>query len=73
MAKKQTFGDKAKKGQKQEKKDINFFGTREDMVVKEIKSGDDVIKIIAKDDKGMYVTSPEHVGSGLADPWARRG
>ncbi|MBU0650565.1 hypothetical protein KKC59_01495 [bacterium] len=68
MAKKQTFGDKAKKNQKDIKKEYNFFGTKSDMIVKEIKEGDAVVKVIAKDDKGLYVTYPEHVNSGLADP-----
>ena len=68
MAKKQTFGDKVKKGAKKSAAEINFFGTRADMVVKEISEGDVVTQVVAKDAKGLYVTSPEHVDSGLADP-----
>jgi hypothetical protein len=68
MAKKQTFESKASKGKQQEKKDYNFFGTKADMIVKEITEGDIVVKVIAKDNKGLYVTYPEHVDSGLSDP-----
>jgi hypothetical protein len=68
MAKKQTFGDKAKKGQKLQKEEHNFFGTRTDMVVKEIKEGETVVKIIAKDDKGLYLTESKYIGTGIADP-----
>ena len=68
MAKKQTFGDKVKKGQKQIAAERNFFGTKSDMVVKEIKEGEKVVKIIAKDEKGLYVTYPEFVDTKLADP-----
>ena len=66
MAKKQTFGEKVGQGGK--KLDINFFGTRKDMVVKEILDGDQVVKIIAQDDRGQYITYPEHIDDGLADP-----
>ena len=68
MAKKQTFGDKVKKSQKDLKKEYNFFGTWQDMVVKEIKEDDDIVKVVDKDEKGLYVTYPSYIGSGLADP-----
>lgn len=68
MAKKQTFGDKVGKNQKLSADQVNFFGTRQDMVVKEITEGETVVKIIAKDDRGQYITYPEHIDSGLADP-----
>lgn len=68
MAKKQTFGDKVGKGKKRSAAEINFFGTRQDMVVKEITEGDQVVQLIAKDDQGYYITYPEYVESGLADP-----
>ncbi len=68
MAKKQTFGDKVNKGQKKSDAEINFFGTRQDMVVKEVIEGDTVVKIVAQDDQGQYITYPEHIDSSLADP-----
>ena len=68
MAKKQTFDSKTKKGQKGPAEKANFFGTKSNMIVKEIKEGDKIIKLIAKDAKGLYVTYPEYVNSGLADP-----
>jgi hypothetical protein len=68
MAKKQTFGDKVGKGKKS-LHDINFFGTRQDMVVKEILEDEVVVKVVAKDDKGLYVTYPDHIDTGLADPY----
>ncbi|OED37520.1 hypothetical protein AB834_01675 [PVC group bacterium (ex Bugula neritina AB1)] len=68
MAKKQTFGDKVNKNTGKGGQEANFFATSKDMVVKEITEGENVVKIIAKDAEGSYVTYPEHVDSGLADP-----
>ena len=52
MAKKQRFfGGKPKQA---EKIDHNFFGTKKNMVVKEIIEDNRVVKIIAKDEKGLY-------------------
>jgi len=65
MAKKQVF-DKKKVAKKKE--DYNFFGTRKEMVVKEIMDKDVVVKVVAKDEKGLYFTIPENVGTGFADP-----
>lgn len=67
MAKKQTFGDKVGKGGKGAA-EVNFFGTKKDMVVKEIIENDVVVQVVAKDDQGLYITTPVYVDSGMADP-----
>ena len=59
---------KAPKDKKTVKLDSNRFGTKAGMVVKEIKEGDKVVGIIAHDALGHYMTIPEFVDSGLADP-----
>ena len=59
---------KVGKDKKAVKLDSNRFGTKASMVVKEIKEGDKVVSIIAHDALGNYMTTPEFVDSGLADP-----
>ncbi len=44
----------------------NSFGTTEDMVIRQIEMAGKM-KSIAIDDKGLYITSPDRVGRGVAD------
>ena len=63
--------EKAKKEVKDKKAaklDSNRFGTKASMVVNEVKDGEKVVGIIAHDALGYYMTTPEFVDSGLADP-----
>ncbi|MCG8470932.1 MAG: hypothetical protein MI742_03640 [Desulfobacterales bacterium] len=44
----------------------NFFGTSKEMVIDEI-DVDGIKRIMAIDDKGLYLTTPERVGRNMAD------
>lgn len=55
------------KVKKSAKLDSNRFGTKADMVEREVKVKGQ-IHVIAKDERGQYLTSPDFVGTGLADP-----
>lgn len=55
------------KEKKAAKLDSNRFGTKTDMVEREVKVNGQ-IHVIAKDERGQYLTSPDFVGTGLADP-----
>jgi len=55
------------KEKKAVKLDSNRFGTKTDMVEREVKVKGQ-IHVIAKDERGQYLTSPDFVGTGLADP-----
>ncbi|WP_147820479.1 hypothetical protein [Salidesulfovibrio onnuriiensis] len=45
---------------------VNRFGTTSDMVIQEIEH-DGVLKLLAIDAKGLYLTTPERVGAIMAD------
>lgn len=67
MAKAHKMARTGKKEQTAADRAAGHCGTHSDMIIGEIKEDDKTTFVIAEDEKGLYLTTPDKVDDGIAD------